>query len=211
MGQECRAAGGRENPWLSLLLNIVVPVAVLNKLSEPDRLGPSGALVLALVFPLSYGVWDRIKRRQWNPMSLIGLASILLTGGIGLLSGANHMSLPQIVIDAEVAAMILRLVDGAEVSPATIMAATIERLGFSGSFLSDKETVRRLRAGEVFLPTIATRLSIEAWRARGRAEADDAADQVRAILDEAEARGPKLAADKAEALEDIVREASARS
>lgn len=85
MGQECRAAGGRENPWLSLLLNIVVPVAVLNKLSEPGRLGPSGALVLALVFPLSYGVWDRIKRRQWNPMSLIGLASILLTGGIGLL------------------------------------------------------------------------------------------------------------------------------
>jgi len=135
----------------------------------------------------------------------------LVTGGIGLLSGANLMSLPQIVIDAEIAAMILHLVDGAEVSPATVMAATIERLGFSGSYLSDKETVRRLRAGEVFLPTIATRLSIEAWRTRGRTEADDAADQVRAILAEAEARGPKLAADKAEALEDIVRGASAGS
>ncbi|HOT22816.1 MAG TPA: trimethylamine methyltransferase family protein [Thermoleophilia bacterium] len=135
----------------------------------------------------------------------------LVTGGIGLLSGANLMSLPQIVIDAEIAAMILRLVDGAEVSPATVMAATIERLGFSGSYLNDKETARRLRAGEVFLPTIATRLSIEAWRARGRTEADDAADQVRAILAEAEARGPKLAADKAEALEDIVRGASAGS
>lgn len=75
----------RENPWLSLLLNIVVPVAVLNKLSEPGRLGPTGALLLALVFPLGYGIWDRVRRRQWNPISMVGLASILLTGGIGLL------------------------------------------------------------------------------------------------------------------------------
>ncbi|MCC6354223.1 MAG: MFS transporter [Verrucomicrobiae bacterium] len=75
----------RENPWLSLLLNIAVPVAVLNKLSGPERLGPSGALALALVFPLGYGIWDRVRRRQWNLFSMIGLASILLTGGIGLL------------------------------------------------------------------------------------------------------------------------------
>ena len=85
MGRESGAAAGRENPWLSLLLNIVVPVAVLNKLSGPDRLGPSGALLVGLAFPLCYGVWDRFSRRHWNPMSMIGLASILLTGGIGLL------------------------------------------------------------------------------------------------------------------------------
>jgi trimethylamine--corrinoid protein Co-methyltransferase len=132
----------------------------------------------------------------------------LVTGGIGLLSGANLMSLPQIVIDAEIAAMILRTVRGAEVSAATIMAEAIDRVGFSGSYLSEKETVRRLRAGEVFVPEISTRLSIEGWRARGRAEADDAADKVRAILAEADARGPKLAGDKVEALEAIIREAS---
>ena len=33
----------RENPWLSLLLNIVVPVAILNKLSDAERLGPTWA------------------------------------------------------------------------------------------------------------------------------------------------------------------------
>lgn len=75
----------RENLWLSLLLNIVVPVVVLNKLSDADRLGPTWALVLALVFPLGYGIWDRVRRRQWNLFSAIGLASILMTGGIGLL------------------------------------------------------------------------------------------------------------------------------
>lgn len=81
------AAAGvpRENPWLSLLLNIVVPVAILNKLSDAERLGPTWALVAALVFPLGYGIWDRVRRRQWNLFSAVGLASILLTGGIGLL------------------------------------------------------------------------------------------------------------------------------
>lgn len=127
----------------------------------------------------------------------------LVTGGIGLLSGANLMSLPQIVIDAEIAAMIVRLLAGTEVSAATVMAEAVARCGFDGNYLCEKETSRRLRAGEVFMPTIATRLSIEGWRARGRTEADDAADRVRAILAEAEARGPKLAPDKVAALEVI--------
>jgi len=128
----------------------------------------------------------------------------LVTGGIGLLSGAGLMSLPQIVIDAEIAEMITRVVAGAEISPATIMAEAIDRVGFKGSYLSEKETSRRLRAGEVFQPQISTRLSIEGWRSRGRTEADDASDRVRAILAEADARGPKLADDKAAALTAIV-------
>jgi trimethylamine---corrinoid protein Co-methyltransferase len=128
----------------------------------------------------------------------------LVTGGIGLLSGAGLMSLPQIVVDAEIAEMISRVVAGTEVSPATVMAEAIERVGFSGSYLSEKETSRRLRAGEVFLPEIATRLSIEGWRARGRTELDDAGDRVRVILAEAEERGPKLPGDKAAALAALV-------
>lgn len=129
----------------------------------------------------------------------------LVTGGIGLLSGANLMSLPQIVIDAEIAAMILRLLEGAEVSADSVMADAIARVGFDGSYLREKETSRRLRAGEVFMPEIATRLSIEGWRSRGRTEADDAAARVRAILAEAEERGPRLTPDTLSALEDIVR------
>jgi trimethylamine--corrinoid protein Co-methyltransferase len=128
----------------------------------------------------------------------------LVTGGIGLLSGAGLMSLPQIVVDAEIAEMIVRVVAGAEISPATVMAEAIERVGFNGSYLREKETSRRLRAGEVFLPQIATRLSIDGWRARGRTESDDAAERVRAIISEADARGPKLPEDKAAAVSEIV-------
>jgi trimethylamine:corrinoid methyltransferase-like protein len=118
------------------------------------------------------------------------------------------MSLPQIVIDAEIAEMIVRLVAGTDVSASSVMAEAIERVGFSGSYLREKETSRRLRAGEVFLPEIATRLSIEGWRARGRTELDDAAARVRAILSEADARGPKLAEDKAAAVAAVVAGAS---
>ena len=44
------------------------------------------------------------------------------------------------------------------------------RVGFDGDFLRQKETSRRLRAGEVYQPGIATRASIEAWERAGRDE-----------------------------------------
>jgi trimethylamine--corrinoid protein Co-methyltransferase len=128
----------------------------------------------------------------------------LITGGIGLLAGAGVMSLPQIVIDAEIAAMIRRLLAGAEISAETAMAGTIERLGFDGGFLKEKETARRLRAGEQFLPTVASRLSLEAWRASGRDEVGTAAERVREIIAAADERGPLLPADRIADLETAV-------
>ena len=128
----------------------------------------------------------------------------LITGGIGLLSGAGIMSLPQIVIDAEIAAMILRLGEGAAIDADTVQAETIERLAFRGEHLKEKDTSRRLRVGEVFLPEVATRLSLEAWRAAGRDEAAAASARVRELLAAAAARGPVLAPETIAALERIV-------
>lgn len=73
-----------ENIWLNLLCNIVVPALVLSKLSAEDRLGPLGALLVGLAFPLSYGIYDLIRRRKWNLFSGVGLVSVGLTGGLGL-------------------------------------------------------------------------------------------------------------------------------
>lgn len=74
-----------ENPWLSLAVNIVIPAVILMKLSADDRLGPVLALVLALLFPLIYGLQDFVRQRRFNFISALGVVSILLTGGIGLL------------------------------------------------------------------------------------------------------------------------------
>lgn len=75
----------KENPFVNLIINIVIPVVVLTVLSKEAYLGPVWGLVLALSFPLAYGLYDLLKNRHFNFFSLLGLISILLTGGIGLL------------------------------------------------------------------------------------------------------------------------------
>jgi MFS family permease len=75
----------RESMLLSLGVNIVIPAVILMKLSGEGALGPVGGLIVALAFPLTYGVVDFARRRQWNIISILGLISVLLTGGIGLL------------------------------------------------------------------------------------------------------------------------------
>lgn len=79
----------RENLLINLLCNIAIPSLILAKASTPERLGPVGGLLVALAFPIAYGLWDYAKRRQANFVSIIGFASVLLTGGLGLLKVGN--------------------------------------------------------------------------------------------------------------------------
>lgn len=75
----------RPQPWLELLITLVLPALVLLQLSAPQRLGPVAALLLALAFPLGWGLRDFLTRRRLNIFAGLGLVSVLLTGGIGLL------------------------------------------------------------------------------------------------------------------------------
>ena len=75
----------RENLLLSIVFNIVLGSFTLTYLSKPEALGPRLATIVALIFPLGYGLWDYRQRRQTNFVSVIGVASILLTGGLMLL------------------------------------------------------------------------------------------------------------------------------
>jgi trimethylamine--corrinoid protein Co-methyltransferase len=135
--------------------------------------------------------------------------SDLITGGVGLLHGAGLFSLPQVVIDGEIAAMILRLLNGAEITADAVMNAATARVGFDGHFLGQKETTRRLRAGEVYQPEIATRESVASWEAGGRDELTRARKRARSIVAAADARGPVLPEKTMEALRAITAEAAA--
>ena len=75
----------RENPLLNIGLNIALPAIVLMQLSREDRLGPVYGLLLALAFPVGYGLYEFVVRRGFNFYSALGFVSVLLTGGIGLL------------------------------------------------------------------------------------------------------------------------------
>ena len=73
-----------ENMLLNLLCNIAVPTLVLTKFSTDRWLGPVWGLVVALAFPISYGVYDLWTRRKTNTLSILGFISVLLSGGMGL-------------------------------------------------------------------------------------------------------------------------------
>jgi trimethylamine--corrinoid protein Co-methyltransferase len=132
-----------------------------------------------------------------------------LMTGIGMLESANLASLPQIVIDDEIAQMIQGLLGGIAITPETIMAEAIERLGFTGAFLKEKETRRRLRAGEQFMPLIADRSSYDQWQAVGKDELAVACERVEEILAAAEGADPLLDGGQQAVMEAAIDEAAA--
>ena len=74
-----------QNPLLDLVLNVVLPSLILEKLSKPVYLGPQWALVVAVSIPLAYGLWSFSQKRGMNFFSVFGLVAIIFTGGLGLL------------------------------------------------------------------------------------------------------------------------------
>ncbi len=72
------------NTFLELIYNIAIPSIILMKLSGDEYLGSMYALIVALLFPLGYGLYDFVKNKSMNFISLLGFLSTLLTGGIGL-------------------------------------------------------------------------------------------------------------------------------
>jgi fumarate reductase subunit D len=76
----------RENIWLNLLFNLAGPILLLTKgekwfafLTAPQ------VLIVALLFPIGYFLYDLKTRKKVNGLSVLGFISVLLTGGIGLL------------------------------------------------------------------------------------------------------------------------------
>lgn len=75
----------RESLLANLLLNIVIPTVILTKFSGDEHLGIKLGIVIALAFPLIYGLRDFLISRKLNVFSALGFISIMLTGGISLL------------------------------------------------------------------------------------------------------------------------------
>ncbi|MBX2843357.1 MAG: MFS transporter [Flammeovirgaceae bacterium] len=80
----------KDSPLMNLVINIIIPSVILMKFSGEDKLGAVNGLIIALAFPLIYGVYDFIKKKKVNFISVLGLVSILITGVIGLLQLDAH-------------------------------------------------------------------------------------------------------------------------
>lgn len=69
----------------NLAFNIIIPVIILMKFSGPEHLGPAWGVVIALAFPICYGLYDLNRTRRINGFSILGIVSVILTGGISIL------------------------------------------------------------------------------------------------------------------------------
>ena len=93
----------KENPLISISFNIFIPVLILKNgenwiakiLGLIDNAGlpaqfldiinlSSMAFLIALIFPVGYFIYDFLKRKNVNVISILGFINVLLTGGIGI-------------------------------------------------------------------------------------------------------------------------------
>jgi hypothetical protein len=92
----------------NLVFNIAIPVLVMSYLSSDEYLGPMWSVVLALAFPLFFGLYDLKKTKKINGFSVLGIISVLLTGGISLLKlPAEYMAIKEAAIPAVIGLAVL--------------------------------------------------------------------------------------------------------
>ncbi len=73
------------SPLLEIAVTLLIPSLILMQLSKPEYLGPAGALLVALAFPVGWGLRELFRSRKFSLFAVLGVVSLLLTGGIGLL------------------------------------------------------------------------------------------------------------------------------
>jgi hypothetical protein len=98
----------KPRPWVDLLVSIIIPSVILMKFSGDQYLGSVNALILGLAFPLSWGLFELIRYGKKNFIALLGLVSVALTGGIGLLElDAGWLAVKEAAIPAIIGLAVL--------------------------------------------------------------------------------------------------------
>lgn len=98
----------KQRPWVDLLVSIVIPSVILMKLSGDEYLGSVWALIIALAFPLGWGLFELVRYRKYNFIAVLGLVSVGLTGGIGLMElDARWLAIKEAAIPAIIGLAVL--------------------------------------------------------------------------------------------------------
>lgn len=74
-----------QSSFSNIIFNIFIPVMILNK-GHKIGLTPVQALLIALSFPLCFGLYSLIKEKKMNYIALLGLANILFSGILTILA-----------------------------------------------------------------------------------------------------------------------------
>jgi hypothetical protein len=156
----------KPRPFIDLLVSIVLPSVILMKFSGAAHLGTVGALVLALTFPIGWGLYELIRFRVKNFIAVLGLVSVLLTGGIGLLQldtgwlAIKEAAIPAIlgivvVISARIGKPLIKVV---LYNPMVMNTEKIERLlqerGHEENFLGSLSNATYFLGGTFFFSAV---------------------------------------------------------
>lgn len=77
----------------NLIFNIIIPTVILSNSARLEAISifgetpitPAWIIVLALSFPIGYGIRDLLQSGKINPFSVLGIISVSLTGGFSLM------------------------------------------------------------------------------------------------------------------------------
>ena len=115
-------------------------------------------------------------------MLLPALAGLDMITTLGYLESYLTISFEQILIDNEIASMILRILRGVEINEETLALDVIEKVGPGQHFLAEKHTLRHVN--ELLLPKLANRSTRADWeRGGGRDIAGLARERARLTLE----------------------------
>ncbi|WP_414828080.1 VC0807 family protein [Alteromonas sp. H39] len=108
MTESTRQQSQNQGFFGNLAFNIVIPVVIMSYASSEDYLGPAWSIVAALSFPIGYGLWDLKESGKINGFSILGIVSVLLTGGISLLKlPADYIAIKEAAIPALIGIAVL--------------------------------------------------------------------------------------------------------
>ncbi len=71
-----------DSPWINLLVTVVLPVIILNQGTK--HIGALPALIVALLFPLVYGLREFLTKGKPSMLSVLGILNVVFTGGFAL-------------------------------------------------------------------------------------------------------------------------------
>jgi trimethylamine--corrinoid protein Co-methyltransferase len=113
------------------------------------------------------------------PPVLAGVNFITCAGTLESITTESHALL---VLDDEIAGMMLRLARGIEVNEDTLALDLIKQVGWEGNYLAERHTAQNFRR-EHFLPKLLPRDVRQTWEQKGaKTTLDLAREKVRAIL-----------------------------
>lgn len=80
----------QDNPLANIMWNVLIPVVALSFFGKNGeqfwKIGPVWGMLVAVSLPFIYGIHHLIKTKKPNFFSILGVVSILLTGGIAIMA-----------------------------------------------------------------------------------------------------------------------------